>query len=235
MKTTVALLVPFALATALNAQPVVDYRFDEVKRKVVLTTPKEEFRVDKGQLAHGGDKVQTGMFSYALIASERYRARFEIFASTDVKLAVGTPGVILSLDRGRLRAIFDKITGNEPRVVQTPGALLAVRGTQYDVSVDKSGRTTLDVLEGVVEIRSDLLKEPLLLRAGERSTFSRREPPVARPMPPRGNRDNPSGREGDPHGRDPRGAGPGEGPHGAPGNPPGGNPPKPPPGPTPHP
>jgi hypothetical protein len=185
MKTLAASLLTLTLMASAGAEaPTVDYRFDEVKRKVTLTTPKSESRVEKGHRAQSGDKVSTGLFSYALIASDRYKAKFEIFSSTDVQLAGGTPGVILSLERGRLHAMFDKLTGTEPRVVQTPGALLAVRGTQYTVEVDKAGHTTLDVFEGIVEVRSELRREPILIRAGQESVFSRREAPNARPMPP---------------------------------------------------
>jgi len=81
--------------------------------------------VEKGQRAASGDKVSTGWFSYALIASERYRARFEIFASTDVQLAGGAPGVILSLERGRLLAsVPDLITVLDS---ETAGAIATER------------------------------------------------------------------------------------------------------------
>ena len=93
MKTLVASLVALTVAGSAAAQTAVDYRFDDVKRKVVLTKATHELRVEKGQHAESGDKVQTGWFSYALIAAERYRAKFELFSSTDVQLASGTPGV----------------------------------------------------------------------------------------------------------------------------------------------
>jgi len=182
----------------------VDYRFDQVKRKVMLTTPKQEMQVAVGHHAQSGDKVQTGWFSYALIASDHYRAKFEIFSSTNVQLAGGSPGVILSLERGRLHAMFDKITGSEPRVVQTPGALLAVRGTQYDVEVDRDGKTSLKVFEGIVEVRSAMQREPLLVHAGEMADYGRQQPPMVRPMPPDHGRGDTNHAPRDPHG-DPRG------------------------------
>jgi len=233
MKTLAASLMSLMLIASAGAQaPTVDYRFDEVKRKVTLTTPKQELRVEKGNHAQSGDKVSTGLFSYALIATEHYKAKFEIFSSTDVQLAGGTPGVILSLNRGRLHAIFDKLTGTEPRVVQTPGALLAVRGTQYTVEVDKSGHTTLDVFEGIVEVRSDLRREPIMVHAGEESVFGRHEAPNApRPMPPDRGPSGPNTRgndHGDPHGPEPShggmnpgGPGPGANPSAPPPKPPG--------------
>jgi hypothetical protein len=215
MRALLASLIVFAAvgSTAAQQRPV-EYRFDLVKRMVTLTSAsKQLLHVSTGSLAHGGDHVTTGLFSYALIGSEHYHARFEIFGSTEVTLSQGVPGLILSLDRGRLRAAFDKIIGNEPRVVKTPGALLAVRGTRYDVTVDKSGQTTLDVVEGVVEVRSPLVPQPVLIHAGERSVFSQREPPTRHNSPPgAGRNDGADGRQqNDPRGRDGRGAGPVDG------------------------
>jgi hypothetical protein len=189
MKALLVTLLALSSAAAVSAQQTVDYRFDEIKRKVVLTSAQRALPVAKGQHARGGDKVETGWFSYALIASEQHRVRFELFGSTEVQLASGTPGVILTLERGRIHALFDKITGTEPRVVQTPGALLAVRGTQYDVEVDENGRTTLNVFEGTVEVRTDLRPEPLLIHAGEAARFSRREMPEMRPPNRRNEKD----------------------------------------------
>ena len=187
------LLASLLVCIAVSAQQApIDYRFDEVRRSVTLTHGDRVQRVAKGLQAASGDKVETGWFSYALIASERHRARFEIFGSTQVTLASNTPGVILTLDRGRIRAAFDKITGSEPRTVQTPGALLAVRGTQFDVRVDSSGNTTLDVFEGIVEVQSPLQREPHFVRAGEESIFGPRKPPVMRPMPEHRRREAPN-------------------------------------------
>jgi hypothetical protein len=195
MKTLTAILLLSAV-TAVG-QPI-DYRFDQVKRTVTVKTGTQELNIAAGSHAQSGAKVTTGWFSYALIATEQYRAKFEIFSSTQVQLAEGTPGVLLSVDRGKIRAMFDKITGSEPRVVKTPGAMLAVRGTQFDVEVDSAGKTTVDVFEGVVEVRSDMLREPVLVHPGEQTVFGRRDPPNVHPMPE-------SHRRNDPHGMGPRG------------------------------
>jgi hypothetical protein len=245
MKTLLASLAMLTAAAATTTTPAntpaaLGYRFDDVRRTVTLKTAKQESPAAKGSHAQSGDRVHTGWFSYALIAAEPPRARFEIFSSTDVQLAGGTPGVILSVERGRIHALFDKITGSEPRIVQTPGALLAVRGTQYNVEVDAAGKTIVDVFEGTVEIRSPLRSEPLLVHAGETSSFSRREPPPEHPMktPDDRRQDAPGRRDGAPP--DPRGshdgtAGhPGDpGTHGAP-PPPASRPPQPPSGPGGH-
>jgi len=182
MKTLIASLLALAAFSALADTPI-DYRFDQVKRTVMLTTPKQELQAAAGTKAQSGDKVHTGWFSYALIASKERGAKFEIFSSTDVELAGNEPGILLSLNRGTIHAMFDKITGSEPRVVKTPGALLAVRGTQYSVEVDDKGKTTLGVFEGTVEVRSPLSKEPTFVHAGEAVNFSADAPPIPMPMP----------------------------------------------------
>jgi hypothetical protein len=235
MKTTVAVLftVSFAFTGAANAPARLDYRFDEVRHTVTLVSNAKETPAAKGTKAHSGDTVRTGWFAYAVIASETYRAKFELFSATDVELASSEPGVILSLNRGKLHAMFDKITGSEPRVVKTPGALLAVRGTQYTVEVDKGGNTTLDVSEGTVEVRSPLRREPALVHAGQAASFGRQQPPDVHPSP------NGHGPNGDGHGdhgapNPPGGApghhGPADGTGAPPGGQPHGTPPPPPPG-----
>ena len=230
MKTLLASFVMLAAAAATTPQAPVGYRFDDVKNNVILKTANHDSAVTKGLHAQSGDRVHTGLFSYALIAAEEHRAKFEIFSMTDVQLAGGTPGVILSLERGRIHALFDKITGSEPRIVQTPGALLAVRGTQYNVEVDSSGKATLDVFEGTVEVQSPLRPQPILVHAGQSSVFSRQMPPPEHPTitPPERRRAAPAPRDGgEPHpaGQAPPGP-PGEtGAHGP--LPPGSPPPRP--------
>jgi hypothetical protein len=196
MKRFLAALLALIGGSGVGAQAPVEYRFDEVRRNVTVMHGQKELRAAKGQQAESGDKVETGWFSYALIGSDRHRARFELFSTTSVTLAAGTPGVILTLQRGRIRAAFDKITGSEPRTVQTPGALLAVRGTQFDVEVSREGETTLDVFEGIVEVQSSLQQQPFMVTAGQESLFGPRRPPEVRPMPEHRRNNGPDGDRG---------------------------------------
>lgn len=178
-----SLLALVVSALPLMGQEPVEYRFESVRSKVTVATPAAETRASAGSVAHGGDRVRTGWLGYALLGAPQFGARFEVFAGSDVRLASETPGVLLSLERGRLKAIFDKVTGDEPRMVKTPGALLAVRGTRYGIEVGRDGAATLAVFEGTVEVRSQLLPEPLLVRAGEACHFSASRRPESMPMP----------------------------------------------------
>ena len=169
-------------STAFGQAPV-EYRFESVRSKVTVASAASETRAAAGSVAYGGDRIRTGWLGYALLGAPRFGARFEVFGGSDVRLTSDTPGVLVSLERGRLKAIFDKITGDEPRMVKTPGALLAVRGTRYGIEVGRDGTSTLAVFEGVVEVRSPLRPEPLLVREGETCHFSTSMRPEAMPMP----------------------------------------------------
>lgn len=183
MKRCTAFLIALtaSVVPVLGQEPI-DYNFEGVRNKVTVATSNAETRASVGSVARGGDRVRTGWSGYALLAAPRFGARFEVFAGSDVRLASETPGVLLSLERGRLKAIFDKITGEEPRMVRTPGALLAVRGTRYGIEVGPDGVGSLAVFEGIVEVRSVLRAEPLLVRAGETCHFSTTMRPEAMPM-----------------------------------------------------
>jgi len=82
------------------------------------------------------------------------------------------PGNVRELEKGRLRALFgsEEDTGVSfgERLVTTPSAVLAVRGTEYGIEVAKNGDTSVVVFEGVVEVKDiDGLGEPVMVRHGE--------------------------------------------------------------------
>jgi hypothetical protein len=192
------ILLTSGLCLLISAAPQpVEYRFDRVRSKVIVASAGAEVRAKEGTEARGGDRVRTGWIGYAVLGANRHAATFEIFSSSDVLLAAGEPGVILTLERGRIKAFFDKFAGGEPRVVKTPGALLAVRGTRYGVDVRRDGNSSLAVFEGAVEVISPLRPQPLIVRAGELCEFGRRRAPAVRPMP-RGMNEQSWGRHGAP-------------------------------------
>ena len=176
-----------AMAGVLLAQAAsapVEYRFAEVAGKVVLTHADTERRVSAGEVAEAGDEVRTGWRGRAVIEAPARASRFEVLPSTRVRLAGPEPGVLLVLERGRLKAIFDALAGHDDRLVATPGALLAVRGTRYGVEVEADGAAAVTVFEGTVEVLPrDAALAPLAVRAGEVCRFGPHTPPRAAPMP----------------------------------------------------
>lgn len=171
------LLVLGLVVGAAEFQPAA-YRFDEVRSKVIVDSGPGSSQAEVGALARGGDVVRTGWRGQATVAVDSVASRFEIYPGSRVTLASDRPGVIVMLERGRLKAMFDAVTGNDERIVETPGALLAVRGTRYGVEVDASGDTVLSVFEGLVEVKPfDPAMEPLLVRPGEVGRFGPKEAP----------------------------------------------------------
>ncbi len=172
-----------ALAAAglvLGAEPSpgrLSYRFDEVKSKVLRAPGGDEEREAKvaaGDAAEEGDGVRTGFFGRAVLSVPSRAARFELASSTRVRLAGPEPGVLLVLESGRLKAVFDAFTGaSEERRVAAPGALLAVRGTRYGLEALGRDETALAVFEGTVEVFPEGGRPSFCVERDEYSVFGR--------------------------------------------------------------
>ena len=227
------LLMAVLAASALAAaEPkALTYRFDEVKSKV-LRSPggdeRMETRVAAGDTAASGDLIRTGFWARAVVSVPERKARFEISSSTRARLAAPEPGVLLSLEKGRLKAFFDALTDGsvEERRVAAPGALLAVRGTRYGLEVDGDGQCLLVVFEGTVEVLPTVAgASPIRVGAEEMCTFGRRAAPRAAPMRSMGMSEGSWGMHGEGgrmHGG-PEGGKPGTGPGGQQPHPQGGS------------
>jgi|GEM_PF-2548633 len=169
---------PPAASQTLEApnDPVV-YEVSALDGKLLHRLPAGDERVAEGDRLAGGAELRTGWLSSADLAVPRAAARFHLESRTHVRLGVEDPSVLLVLDRGRLRALFDKLGElaggeEEERRVETPSAVLAVRGTAYGVAVGRNGGTTLVVFEGVVAVTplttvTGAPGTPVLVRAGE--------------------------------------------------------------------
>lgn len=185
------LLLVVLAASALTANEPAEaltYRFDEVKSKVLRSPAsdvKKAARVSVGDTAAPGDLIRTGVFARAVISVPEMGARFEISSSTRARLAARDPGVLLSLEKGRLKAFFGApVDGSATEwQIAAPVALLAVRGTRYGLEVDRTGRCLLAVFEGTVEVLPTVVgAAPIKVHADEFSTFGARMAPRSAPM-----------------------------------------------------
>lgn len=173
---------------SLTPEPSLRYVFDEVKSKV-LRSPggdeRNEVRVSVGDAGAPGDLVRTGVWARAVVAVPERKARLEISSSTRARLASGTPGVLLTVEKGRIKAFFEALTDGSAaaRMVEAPGALLAVRGTRYGLEVDGDGTCLLAVFEGTVEVTPTVRgAAPVLVHADEFCTFGAKSAPRTAPM-----------------------------------------------------
>jgi hypothetical protein len=183
------LLIALAASALTAAVPeALTYRFDEVKSKVLRSSggdEKNEARVAAGDTASPGDLIRTGFWGKALVSVPERKARFELSSNTRARLAAGEPGVLLSLEKGRLKAFFEALVDGSAaeRRVAAPGALLAVRGTRYGLEVDGDGQSLLAVFEGTVEVLPTLAgATPIKVHADEICTFGVKTAPRSAPM-----------------------------------------------------
>jgi len=165
-----------AAVAVLGATPGPDpaetliYEVVAVKRHLFRMTTGGEQRLQAGGRAQSGESLRTGSRSSADLEVPESAARFHIGTKTSFHLAPGTPGVLLDVERGSLRAIFGKLPEGDQRerLVTTPSAVLAVRGTEYGVDVKKDGDTSVVVFDGTVEIRDRAgLNETVRVAAGQ--------------------------------------------------------------------
>ena len=152
--TIVLALATLAATAATEAPAVLEYDVVAVKRKLLLETTEGEREMQVGDHAQSGDVLRTGSRSRAELAVIEYSAKFVVSSKTSFRLAHDRPGVLLEIERGSLRAIFGKLPEGDTRerLVTTPSAVLAVRGTDYGVEVEKDGDTSIAVFEGTVEV-----------------------------------------------------------------------------------
>ena len=186
----VAAIVTAALALTPAGAPL-EYRFAEVKSAVHLRHLETERHVKVGETGVAGDEVRTGWRGRAVVEVASHAARFEILSSTRARLGGPQPGVLLVLERGGLKAVFDAITGSDDRLVATPGALLAVRGTRYGVEVAGDGHAVVAVFAGTVEVRPTTPGFPVTaVAAGEICRFGPKTPPQRALLPRGASEDN---------------------------------------------
>jgi len=169
-------LATFAATAASEAPAVLEYDVVAVKRKLLLETTEGERALEVGDHAQSGDVLRTGSRSRAELTVIEYSARFVVSSKTSFRLAHDRPGVLLEIERGSLHAIFGKLPEGDTRerLITTPSAVLAVRGTDYGVEVEKDGDTSIVVFEGTVEVWDvGGIGERMFVKAGQSSRIKR--------------------------------------------------------------
>ncbi len=125
----------------------------------------------QGSWVQPGKVIVTGPDSFAVFRVASDGSTFEVFPNSKVTFR-NTPGNwkdLLDLVLGRVRLHIQKLGGQPNRNrVQTPTALISVRGTVFDVVMEDEYTTLVSVEEGQVEVRHLLVaSEPRLVNAGE--------------------------------------------------------------------
>lgn len=106
----------------------------------------------------------------------------QVLIRAHTRLTVEQPGPTdrgyFQLLLGRIRAIITKRTGGAPPFeLGTPSAVIAVRGTQFEVGVNPRQETDVDVSEGVVEVTGRRSGTSVLVHAGYSTRVGMDTPP----------------------------------------------------------
>jgi FecR protein len=108
----------------------------------------------RGEVLPSGTIIETGNGSLLVVLRTD---ESEILIQPHSHLVVKEPEAgswnALEIGFGRVRAYIRKRTGGAPPFqMATPSAVIAVRGTRFDVEVNGRGVSEIDVFEGVVEV-----------------------------------------------------------------------------------
>lgn len=181
MRLAVLLVLAAAGVGGQAPEDALTYTVEQVDGRLRRVTPAPERRLAVGDEVAAGATLATGWWSHAELSVAPVATRFVLGPRTRVTLAAARPGVLLEVNEGRVRGVFAPLAedrGRE-RLVETPTAVLAVRGTEYGVAVAADGATRVVVFEGTVEVtdRSGTYP-PLAVHAGQQTSVRRQGPPA---------------------------------------------------------
>ena len=144
-------------------------------------------RPERGQNLPEGTALDTqeGRLVLVLRADE---SEIVVQPHTKLILVAPQPGNwdALEIILGKVRAYIRKRTGGAPPFqMGTPSAVIAVRGTRFDVEVNTTGVSEIDVFEGLVEVGSTTMSgAPVLVSPGMSTRVGRGTAPET-PVPTR--------------------------------------------------
>jgi hypothetical protein len=168
--------------------PYAGATISDFKGKVSIQLPGQSLRSpNRGDVLPAETQINTGDGRLLLRLSDGS----DLLVRPNTRLVLKQPETngwrYLQLLLGRVRAEIQKRLGSTPGFqMGTPSAVISVRGTKFEVEVDRQGLTEVDVQEGVVQLDSVKgLGESVLIRAG----FSSRVGFASGPESPRRTRD----------------------------------------------
>ena len=130
---------------------------------------------DELKTGDGAQVILTAPDTSYMVVSENSKLVIEDFWS-------GNDRSIMNLILGQVRFYIQRLGGRpNPYSVRTPTALIAVRGTIFDVNVDPAQIVLVQCFEGQVKVENSLLPNREVILEPDMKTLVR---PNERPMPP---------------------------------------------------
>jgi hypothetical protein len=152
------LLILLVVAAGQNPQsstlPVGSATVADFQGEVTLHAPDgSTIAADRGMMLAADTVIDTGKGSTLLNLQDGSQILVKAHSHVVLKAPNQKPGDSLELTLGKILAKIKKRTSNSPSFrMGTPTAVITVRGTRFEVEVDKKQRTRVEVYEGMVEV-----------------------------------------------------------------------------------
>ena len=155
-------------------------RVAESKGEVVLHSPKGDLMESKiGLILEPESLVETGKGSLLLDLSDGSQVLVKSRTRVVLKAPNTGSGYYLELFIGKVLTNIRKRLSNTPSFrMGTPTAVITVRGTRFEVEVNKEKRTFVEVFEGVVTVFGMRMgASPVIVRPGFSTRIERDRDP----------------------------------------------------------
>ncbi|HLX76053.1 MAG TPA: FecR family protein [Terriglobales bacterium] len=154
----IALVLPLAAQQKAEQPPITlptgSALVLEVKGKASVTPSQgASAQAQRGMVLSAETSVETDKGSLILLLADGSQVLVKSKTHVVLKSPDNGEGHLLQMFLGEILAVIKKRLGETPPFrMGTPSAVITVRGTRFSVRVDKKGRTTVQVFEGIVEV-----------------------------------------------------------------------------------
>ncbi len=155
----------------------------ESKGEVIVSTPSGALgALHHGQMLDPETRIETHKGSLLLTLQDGSQVLVEPNSSVVLKVPDQSGGKYIQEIFGRVLAKIQKRLGVTPSFrMGTPTAVISVRGTKFEVSVTRAGKTTVEVYEGLVQVQGVAVAGPsVMLKPGYQTQVE----PSGQPEPP---------------------------------------------------
>ena len=177
----VAFFVPRRVCRANAAPAWVDELHGTVEKRAVGALNWE--KVTPGEKIEEGSSIRTGEPTPNVIILTEQGHHFEVRAETTIEFtSLQDDETKTRLDQGRVLSKVRKLKSNEKFSVQTPTAVCAVRGTEFDTVTGQAG-TLVSVYHGVVGVAALGTSSEVRVPAGQMTSVHNGMIELPRPIP----------------------------------------------------
>ena len=183
----ILLIVTFACAQVPQAHraslPVGSATIEDAKGEVIIHSQQgAAMGSHRGQVLEAETTIETHKGSLLLTLQDGSQVLVEPNSSVVLKVPDQSGGKYLQQVFGKVLAKIQKRLGVTPSFrMGTPSAVISVRGTRFEVTVNKQGKTTVEVYEGLVQVQGvSSIAAAVMLKPG----FETRVQPASDPDSP---------------------------------------------------